>query len=221
MTSLTHVNTKRPLRPGLAPPESENMKVFKSSASKPYYLLSSKELDVVIYYHSKYLRMMRQEKLNAEKQTADSKGKPVFFTNVDVEQTNPEKDKDNGETAKDSHDQRETRSMQSLGRPRLAGLSQRITNDKSPGTLSRKLKYPPWMKSKKGPKFVLDFRRHKSEVDADDPGDTPEPIEKLRMMYYNQAMPNRATYFIPKLKGPRNPQLAKIQAYFVAVALPV
>lgn len=205
--------SKRSPRLALDTGDSEGMKAFKQSASKPYYLLSAKELDIVIYYHTKYLRLMRQDKL-ADAKHANT-GKPVFFTNVDVEQGKTANDCEDTELRKDTLTNRDARSVQSLRRPVRTDGASAGKFERSAGVAGKKTKQPPWMKKKRGPKFLLDFRRTKPEQIEEHTADSPEPIKKLRKMYYNNPVPNRATYFIPKLKGPRNPQLAKIQAYFV------
>lgn len=150
---------------------------------------------------------MRQEKLEAKE--TKTKEKPVFFTNVDLAAAQKENTAETLETKKDIFEGRETRSVQSLRRPiNRDGLS-KGKFEKSHANISKKGKHPPWMKKKRGPKFLLDFRRTK-----------PEQTEEInppdqKQLYYDHPLPNRETYFIPKLKGPRNPQLAKIQAYFV------
>lgn len=154
---------------------------------------------------------MRQEKIE---KTSGVKEKPIFFTNVEVEQTLQEKTVEDGSLKKDTIDNRETRSVQSLRRPNNNEMFTGRKFEKSQANLAKKGKHPPWMKKKRGPKFLLDFRRAKPEMTEENIGS--DKIEKPKLMYLNHPLPNRETYFIPKLKPPRNPQLAKIQAYFVS-----
>lgn len=73
------------------------------------------------------------------------------------------------------------------------------------------MKNPKWMKQKKGPNFLLDFRRDpaqenqrvNSQVDG-------QPANKRFKSVY---------HFIPTLKPPKNPQMRKIEAYFVTAGL--
>lgn len=150
---------------------------------------------------------MRQEKLEA----AETKEKPVFFTNVDVEQAHLERTADDCNPKKETIDNRETKSVQSLRRPLNKNSFPKTKFEGSQGNVAKKGKHPPWMKKKRGPKFLLDFRRTRPELDEE----PTNPEAKQKLMYFNHPLPNRESYFIPKLKPPRNPQLAKIQAYFV------
>lgn len=194
--------------------ESEGMKAFKMTESKPYYLLTSKDLDIVIYYHQKFLKEMREDKLRA---AAQEKGRPdnrqLFFTDVDIDQLENnqlETDVDDNKTLA-----REAKSVQSL-RTRK-GIAKGSLGRLSKAGLSKE-KEEFWLKKKKGPKFLLDFRRNKPEL-LNTKEEQTEPLEKLKQIYSQFPQANRATYFVPKLKGPKNPQLAKIRAYFVNYTL--
>ena len=197
--------------------ESEGMRIFKNTPSKPYYLLEAKDLDMMLYYHKKYLQQMRENKLKADTDQTSNQCKPVFFTNVDIDTIDEKVESDIGEMEKpgDSDDRRGVRSVQNLRphRRQLADKSESHFKQSSMNNL-RKEKQPHWVKKKNGPKFLLDFRRNKPEREQF--GDVKEEnAEKQKDMYRNYPQANRATYFIPKLRGPRNPQLAKIEAYFV------
>ena len=148
-----------------------------------------------------------------KQQTAE---KPVFFTNIEVENNKDNKDEVSNKVSDlNTNVNRETKSARVIKRPNRFYSDTGYDINKNAAKSNNLNKQPVWMKRKKGPKFLLDFRRNKNNnVDNSQDGN-PTSIEKLRMMHYNQQLPNRETYFIPKLKGPRNPQLAKIKAYFV------
>lgn len=193
------------------------MKLFKETPSKPYYLLAAKDLDMVIYYHKKYLQQMRENKLKADHEEVVQRGKPVFFTNVDIDtiEEKPENETAELEKQRDAGVRSGVQSMQSI-RPHRGFKGDTSSRHLKQGSLNdiRKHRQPHWIKKKKGPKFLLDFRRNKPEKIGFE--ETKENnLDKMRHMYQNYPQAHRATYFIPKLRGPRNPQLAKIEAYFV------
>lgn len=79
-------------------------------------------------------------------------------------------------------------------------------------------KNEPWKKKKRGPQFMLDFRREKPELEAKHPElKNMDSLERLRYFYQRQKnpQPHRATFFIPTLKPKKNPQMQKLEAYFV------
>lgn len=82
----------------------------------------------------------------------------------------------------------------------------------SMGKVLHKPGQEPWKKKKRGPKFLLDFRNPSDEKMR------LKSQKRLRNPRYDptaESGANRATYFIPTLKIKKNPQLEKIETYFV------
>jgi hypothetical protein len=78
-------------------------------------------------------------------------------------------------------------------------------NDGEQRTRGREMPDSKWRKQKKGPNFLLDFRREKSRGRDGAQADQQEQNQKLKSVYH----------FVPTMKPPRNPQMRKIEAYLV------
>ena len=195
----------------------------------------------MIYYHKKYLEQARRQKSKQSdeemirqlnRHCKPEPPKDLFFTGVGIEnQGGGDADGDGeGEGEGQGEGQGEVgHQTQEEGGVEVEPLGEVIEKLRSQSV--RSMKIPPmrfgrvkpqargdaaWKKKKRGPRFMLDFRKSKlANIDHS----KLEPLEKLKRYYDKAPQPNRETYFIPTLKTKRNPQLQKIETYFVSCSL--
>lgn len=153
--------------------------------------------------------MAQQEQMAAAKE--QERGQGFFVTDVDIEKI---RSADSDKPDNDNSNQVEIQQAVQYERVIQQDFrSQSVKHMARPDGLvegdSRAKR--PWIKKKKGPKFLLDFRKDHRH----DGGGLLEPLDRLKLMYRKQPQANRATFFIPSLKPRQNPQLQKIEAYFV------
>ncbi len=198
--------------------ESPNLQMFKvapahqQSQIEPYLLLSSKELDVMIYYHKKFLRQVQKERLKRltdedrlQKVTQHFKGEPLLVTTVDIEKKSKEEAPGEAGLAPEAVDGQQKAQLRSQSMQAMRPRRQKAAQEGEPGA--------KWQKKKKAQKFLLDFRR--VQPDGQVLSETDQQ-SRLKKAYLQQPVPNRATYFRPTLKIKRNPQMKLIETYFVA-----
>ena len=127
-------------------------------------LLNSKELDVMIYYHKKFLAQVKKDRLQRltdedrlQKVAQHFKGEPLLVTNVDLEkktredtQQNPAPAAADREENGQSKAQQRSQSMQAM-RPRRP--------KPAAGAAAAQEGVAKWQKKKRVQKFLLDFRR--------------------------------------------------------------
>lgn len=198
----------------------------------------------MIYYHRKYFDEMKRV-LEKEKQEAllheDSRvieqaksliqnpskknvGGNFFYTNVDIEKQTAQQILE--QETKEIHDNEQQENelieedMQQRNnflpvavRPignRFQGSNRLAAVHSESRTQNRRGTDPKWMKQKKGPQFLLDFRRNQPRDHQNGSAniEKPEQNKRLKSVYH----------FVPTLKPPRNPQMRKIEAYFVGQA---
>ena len=184
-------------------------------------LLNSKELDVMIYYHKKFLAQVQKDRLQRltdedrlQKVAQHFKGEPLLVTNVDLEKkTREDTQQDPAPAAADREEngqskaQQRSQSMQAM-RPRRP--------KPAAGAAAAQEGVAKWQKKKRVQKFLLDFRRVRGDGQVLSQAEQQRSLERA---YEQQPVPNRATYFKPTLKIRRNPQLRLIETYFVAAVV--